>query len=186
MKIIFLDIDGVICLATEWGGRVGKQRSWNRNFPERAVEYDCDLHLMDVEYRFDNFNEKAVRVLNQILEQTGAEIVLSSDWRFGCTLKEMQHLFELYGVIRGPIDYTPTLQVEDFRKLEEEGKKGYEDERSIEIKKWLSLHPETERWVAVDDLNMTEGLTNFVHTKRMNEGIKQSGIKEQILKILSE
>ena len=29
-----------------------------------------------LEYRFDNFNKKAVKVLNEILEETGAEIVV--------------------------------------------------------------------------------------------------------------
>jgi hypothetical protein len=44
--------------------------------------------------------------------------------------------------------------------------------------------------VAVDDINMSRqanqghGLSNFVLTPRSNEGIKQSGIKEKILKYL--
>ena len=75
-------------------------------------------------------------------------------------------------------------------------------ERSIEILDWLEKHPEVTNWVAVDDLNMSidylskhfthkdpdnnekPGLTNFVHTPRSNEGIKQSGVKEKILKFL--
>ena len=184
MKVIFLDFDGVMCLATEWGGRYRKQKLWNRTYPEKSVMYDCDFHLMDVQYRFDNFNDKAVRVLNEILLETGAEIVVSSDWRFSCNLTEMKDLFNQYGVIKGPIDYTPTLEVEDFKSLEANGKKGYEDERSIEIKKWLALHPEVTHWVAVDDLNMSDGLTNFVHTKLQNEGIKQMGIKQKIMSYL--
>jgi len=73
-----------------------------------------------------------------------------------------------------------------------------EEERSLEIKTYLNDHPEITSWVAVDDLNMgkfqTEndlefvydwGLDNFVHTKKSNEGIKQTGIKEKILKFLN-
>ena len=71
-----------------------------------------------------------------------------------------------------------------FKSLEANGKKGYEDERSIEIKKWLALHSEITHWVAVDDLNMSDGLTNFVHTKLQNEGIKQMGIKQKIMSYL--
>lgn len=185
MKIIFLDFDGVMCLATEWGGRTRKKELWNRTYPEKSIMYYCDIDKMDVEYRFDDFNDKAVIILNDILKQTDAEIVVSSDWRFYCTLAEMKSLFEQYGVIKGPIDYTPTLEIEDFKNLEMNGKKGYEDERSIEIKKWLGLNPEVTHWVAVDDLNMKEDLTNFVHTIRKNEGIKQTGIKDKILKFLS-
>jgi hypothetical protein len=48
-----------------------------------------------------------------------------------------------------------------------------------------------DKWVAIDDLNMSpqfnggHGLENFVLTPRSTEGIKQSGIKEQILKDLT-
>ena len=185
MKTIFLDFDGVMCLATEWGGRTKKKALWNRTYPEKAIMYTYETGQMDVEYRFDDFNDKAVVVLNDILKQTDAEIVISSDWRFDCTLDEMKSLFEMYGVIKVPIDYTPTLEIEDFKELEANGKVGYEDERSIEIKKWLAMHPEVTHWVAIDDLNMKADLTNFVHTVRMNEGIKQSGIKDKILKFLS-
>lgn len=183
-KIIFLDHDGVICLATEWGGRSKKKVLWNRTYPDNQVIYEFDNNKMDVEYRFDDFNAKAVNILNEILLETDAEIVISSDWRFDCTLKEMNHFYNLSGVIKGPIDYTPTLDLEDFRYLELNAKKGYEDERAIEIKKWLALHPEVTHWVAIDDLNMSADLTNFVHTKRQNEGIKQCGIKEKVLKYL--
>ena len=40
-----------------------------------------------LEYRFDNFDQKAVKVLNEILEQTDAEIVVSSDWRLHATIR---------------------------------------------------------------------------------------------------
>ena len=62
-------------------------------------------------------------------------------------------------------------------------------ERHIEIEHWLKEHPEVTHWVAVDDLDMTKkdgwGLKNFVYCKRPNlEGIKQSGLKEKIIKFL--
>jgi hypothetical protein len=68
----------------------------------------------------------------------------------------------------------------------------YEQERSLEINQFVKDHPEITHWVAVDDLDMTLndkwgfewGVKNFVHTIRMNEGIKQCGIKEKIIKIL--
>ncbi len=68
MKVIFLDNDGVICLSNNWGSRLKKQRKLG-NKP-------VFNHELPVEYRFDNFDIKAVKVLNKILEQTGAEIVV--------------------------------------------------------------------------------------------------------------
>ena len=59
-------------------------------------------------------------------------------------------------------------------------------------------HPEITNWAVVDDMNMTSdyhfkydewraswGIENFVHTPISNEGIKQSGIKDKIIKILN-
>ena len=66
MKVIFLDHDGVICLSSEWGGRFKKQEKWGgRKLSMTPLE-------MPLEYRFDNFNQKAVKVLNEIIEETGA------------------------------------------------------------------------------------------------------------------
>jgi len=64
MKVIFLDHDGVICLSTEWGGRYKKREKANISHKQPNLE-------MPLEYRFDNFNQKAVKVLNEILEETG-------------------------------------------------------------------------------------------------------------------
>ena len=59
--------------------------------------------------RMDNFNDKAVKVLNSILEQTGAEIVVSSDWKLYCTLDELKEMFTKYGVVKQPSDVTPNI-----------------------------------------------------------------------------
>ena len=64
----------------------------------------------------------------------------------------------------------------------------------VEVKQYLTDHPEVTHWVCVDDLQLGEkdtygqtqkwGLSNFVHTPRMDEGIKQSGVKEKLIKYL--
>ena len=66
-----------------------------------------------------------------------------------------------------------------------------EQTRSLEILEYLKDHPEITKWVAVDDLDMSLregwGLTNFVLTPRKYyEGIKQSGVKDKIIKFLNE
>jgi len=85
-------------------------------------------------------------------------------------------MFTDYGVIKQPIDCTPNHFLSAIDKKDEI--------RVAEISEWLESHPEVDKWVAVDDLDLSK-LENFVHTKKMSEGIKQSGIKEQILKFLS-
>ena len=194
MKVIFLDNDGVICLSTEWGGRYKKQKKWG------GRKLSMTPREIPFEYRFDNFNKKAVKVLNEILEETGAEIVVSSDWRYYASLEELKKYYMDQGITKGPIGVTKRVSEID-PKIWEKNIRNYaklEEERSLEIKTYLNDHPEITSWVAVDDLNMgkfqTEndlefvydwGLDNFVHTKKSNEGIKQSGIKEKILKILN-
>ena len=77
MRCIFLDHDGVICLSNNWGGRTKKWSKYRSENPESS----SDKRDAPVDVRFDDFDEKAVRILNQILEETGAEIVVSSDWK---------------------------------------------------------------------------------------------------------
>jgi hypothetical protein len=194
MKVIFLDNDGVICLSTEWGGRFKKQKKWG------GRKLSMTPSEIPFEYRFDNFNKKAVKVLNEILEETGAEIVVSSDWRYHASLEELQKYYTDQGIIKGPIGRTKFTHEIDKQKWEKHFRNyaKLEEERSFEIKTYLEEHPEVTSWVAVDDLNMGKfqkegdlefefdwGLDNFVHTKKSNEGIKQSGIKEKILKFLN-
>lgn len=173
MKVLVLDHDGVMCLSTEWGGRMKKIKKWKLANPD-SQGYVNDP-LIPAHIKMDNFNSKAVKVLNEILELTDAEIVVSSDWKLHCTLEQLQDMFKEYGVIKSPIDVTPD---EVLKKMSE-----LESNRVSEINGWLANHPEVTHWVAIDDLDLS-ALPNFVHTKRMKEGIKQSGIKEQILKFL--
>jgi hypothetical protein len=181
MKVIFLDHDGVICLASQWGGRY-KKPGFDSN-PETSLDI-----------RMDSFDSKAVKVLNEIIEITGCELVISSDWKKWGTLEQMQEMYRIRG-IKPPIDLTPFIQdCENFvNEHEWMGRWELEHSRAVEIKNWLHDHPEVTHWVAVDDLDMSRdgsawklwGLENFVHCKRPNlEGIKQSGIKEKIIKFL--
>ena len=201
MEVIFLDHDGVICLDKNWGSRNKKQEKWG------GRKMSMSMSQVPIEYRFDNFDKKAVETLNEILEETGAEIVVSSDWRKWATVEELGEYYKIQGIIKKPIGFTEffyTFEEDLVKELAPEmgliirhSVSQNEQERHVEIKKWLKDHPEVEKWVAVDDLNMgieietsygkmtrDWGLENFVWTPRDWEGIKQSGIKEEIIKIL--
>jgi hypothetical protein len=194
MKVIFLDHDGVICLATEWGGRFKKQQKHGRKLSQSVLS-------MPVDCRFDNFNKKAILILNEIIQETGAEIVVSSDWKRWATCEEMGEYYESKGICKKPIAYTPDLSECNWYNAGTfvwAPKWDLEQTRAIEIRQYLIDHPEITHWVAVDDLNMGApytdetwgemdrdwGLKNFVLTPKSREGIKQSGIKESILKFL--
>jgi len=160
MKILFLDHDGVICLSSEWGSRYKNKEG--------------------LDSVFDRFNEKAIKVLNEIIEETDCEIVISSDWRFHASLSQMRELYKIRGIIKQPIGYTGYVKSNSA---------DLEWARATEINNWLDTHDTKSvmKWVAVDDLDMLTWLTdNFVRTPRSSEGIKQSGIKEKIIKILND
>ncbi len=87
INVLFLDHDGVICLPDQWGRR-----------SEGSLEID--------KY-FDKFDKKSIKILNEIIEKTNCEIVISSDWRFHCKidLKTMQTnldgIFAAGDIVRG-------------------------------------------------------------------------------------
>ena len=193
MKCIFLDHDGVICLSYNWGGRNKKWSKYRSENPESS----SDKRDAPVDVRFDDFDEKAVRILNKILEETGAEIVVSSDWKRWANVEEMGEYYESKGIIKKPIALTPDLGDCTWENPERESwvwspRWDLEMSRVVEIRQYLHDHPEITHWVAIDDLHLGKtdeswknwGLDNFVLTPRSNEGIKQSGIKEKVIKYL--
>lgn len=195
MKVIFLDHDGVICLPEQWGSRYKKERKYRK---DKKLSHDDPI---DVNARFDNFDKKCVNILNKIIEETECEIVITSDWRLEATLEEMGIYYENQGIIKKPIDFTHSMSYEEYEQSRVNNtfknyNYKYDEVRANEIRKYLSEHPEITHWVTIDDLDMRYysydytgeiiipwGLKNFIMT-RFNEGLKQTGLKDKILKYL--
>lgn len=196
MKIIFLDNDGVICLDKNWGTRNKKQKKWV------GRKLSMSLREIPLQYRLDDFDKKAIVVLNEIIKETDAEIVVSSDWRFHATLEELGFYYLSQGILKKPIATTDMFKdifPREWSYLR--FRADLELERSMEIQHWVDNHSEVTHWVAVDDLNMSTeflgsrfvasngtdgvaGLTNFVCTPYSSQGIKQTGVKEKIINFL--
>jgi len=137
MKIIFLDIDGVIVT--------------RNTLRERYVD---GLRGYCVP------KEECVQALNKLTDETNASIVLSSSWRF-CGLLEMRTIFSLWGISAPLIDFTP-----DLTRLPSETKSGLYEAvpRGREIQQWLDQQTETINFVIIDDCSDMEHLSNhFVH-----------------------
>ena len=169
MKVLFLDHNGVICLRAQWGMRLNKK----------------SIKRGEV---FDPFCTKAIKTLNKIIEETDCEIVISSDWRLYKDLNYMQKLYKDRGIIKSPISYTEVFDIDDNDIFE--STREYKDSnqmmarvREKEIKAWLASNSYVTSWVAVDDLPLKK-LERFVHTTKIDEGIKQTGIKEKIIELL--
>jgi len=132
---------------------------------------------------FEPFDPVAVNVLNDILQKTDAEIVVSSDWKRHVTVEEMGDFYISQGINKRPFDFTPWLT----------GYPTYHQQRAAEIHNWLETCPEITIWAAVDDLHMgiiannthrSWGLANFVWTENIQTGITEPTIIKAILKYL--
>lgn len=94
MKIIFLDIDGVL----------------NSQLYYTKRKRDKDQSKED--YHLQNIDPKPIEFLNSLIAETGAKVVISSTWRMGNTLEYMQQLLTKRGLIGEIIDFTPVLHHE--------------------------------------------------------------------------
>ena len=162
MSILFLDHDGVLCLAQNWGTR-------QKNGSD-----------------FDDFDQKAVDALNYIIMQTGCFIVVSSDWRHHTTLEEMRTLYFQRGVKMQPIGFTPNNRFSGRASLEADRVLEIQDWLSQHNMgtKFTHQHPNRKpKWCAVDDMNLS-ALGKFVRCTDSRLGLAEPGIKEQVIKLL--
>lgn len=88
VKIIFLDIDGVLNCASEYGTAVFK-------LPDHVGHY---FHVPELIERF-----------NKIIAATDAKIVVSSTWRRGETLETMSGILKALGVHGECVGLTPVF-----------------------------------------------------------------------------
>jgi len=125
--------------------------------------------------------------------------VVSSDWRLYATLDELGEYYLSQGIIKRPIGITnkKLINCDVPNNFIWSRVWDLEQTRSLEIHQYLKDNPQITHWVAVDDLNMGKngldssiefdhdwGLSNFVLTSRSDKGIKESGVKEKIIKFL--
>ncbi len=89
MKIIFLDVDGVL--------------NSERFFAEKAKD---GLWVSD-NFPYSEIDPLAVTNLNKIIDETGAMVCVSSTWRHGRTRTELQEILDKCGFTGTVIDKTP-------------------------------------------------------------------------------
>ena len=157
MKILFLDIDGVMVLDTAQG-------------IEQAMRGETSFH------------EPCVQALNDIITRTGCEIVVSSGWRRFFDLEQIREIFQSNGIVKTPLGFT-----QDYRAGEQlPAGKELEILRCREIMTWLASHDVNGRfsWCAVDDMDLSIGLDNFVRCADNNYGLSYRGIVEKVASIL--
>lgn len=162
-KVIFLDIDGVLATNKEFFRNTKKFWEKHPAMSELKVPYP--------------WNEGCVEIFNEILSETDADIVLSSDWRLHWDINDLKGIFTWNGVKKYPFDVT----VRD-KFMEPE----LEKERVFEIMDYVKSM-NVEKYVVIDDMNLgqfIEDKTKFVRTIS-GQGLKQNGLKDKIINKLN-
>lgn len=132
MKLIFLDIDGVL-----------NSSSWNEAHPEEIHEG----RLIDKE---------KVKLLSKLVQETQAKIVLHSGWRFwfneNMTPLRREALYFVKLLEEQSLslyDKTPDLTTEEIR-----ASKKFSLVKASEILEWLKQHEEIDNYIVLEDLEL--------------------------------
>lgn len=138
MKIIFLDIDGVL-----------NYNNWYVSKEYQALQWDEDNEL--------DIDPKCANRINKICAMEGnTKIVITSDWRFSW-----------YGTImrltKGGIN--PDYILDKTPERIWITVPGFDHSRGAEINDWLEAHPECTNYVIIDDRTdfKDEQQSHFIH-----------------------
>jgi hypothetical protein len=137
--IIFLDIDGVFVTG----------------------DYIVNQYELTGKANGRVFNPQSVELFNQIIEQTGAKVVISSTWRFGRSINELQELLNSKG----------------FKNVEVIGKTGVTNHgvRGREIQDYLNtLEQLPDKFIILDDDADMEHLMPHLFKTDFNTGLTDS------------
>lgn len=166
-KIIFLDIDGVL----------NTERQHDRCVNEGITPVD------GFGYAFDPI---AVANLKRIVEETGADIVISSSWKLW-GLDAMQRMWIRRGLPGKVIDITPNTESDEMLLSVDLDYMDIPAIKGSEIKEWLSTNGnDVTHYAILDDLPdlLPEQESHFVQTDP-RIGITEEDA-EQIIKILTD
>ncbi len=190
MKVIFLDVDGVL-----------------NNEPHAiALHKLVEEGKMSSKEYYDTWDlpyDDTALPLKHIVEETGAEIVLSSSWRIGVpgpAPKRLTNVLDKYGLkIIDKTCHCVSLNkaielgcdiTKSYYGLEtyDGGKRTILSDRGIEISEWLSRHPEVKSYVILDD--DIEDIkpfhpNNYIRTKFYGPGLTME-LADKAIQILNK
>ena len=156
MKVLFLDIDGVLNSENWFAYRIYCVKNNMVNILMNFVDTDD----RNIKHKLTMLDDRAIANLNRIVEETGCKVVLSSSWRSSIESENIftQNLLKLKGFKYEFYDVTPRLCFNDFSIR-----------RGEEIQLWMdkeSEKNEIESFVILDDDDsdmLPEQTNNFIH-----------------------
>jgi len=127
----------------------------------RVIFLDIDGVLSPIRRwdRYGDLDPACIQVLNEIVARAGADVVVSSTWRYGKTVAELQEMLEAEGFTGSVVDKTPT------------GAPGAD--RGDEIAAWLAEHA-VGGYVIIDDHADMGALRSHLVLTRPAHGLQPS------------
>lgn len=154
MKVLFLDIDGVM---------IGKESTVRRPNGGKGI------------------SDTKLKMLKQIVDRTGAEIVLISSWKKGWNEDETKIT-----------DIDVLYLLDRFKKYKltilDKTNEGFWFHRGLGIHNWLCTHNDVTNWVVLDDemFDYSQyGIMEKLLQIEANEGGLQERYVERVISILS-
>ncbi len=122
---------------------------------ERVIFLDIDGVVAPIQgyLAYGELDPGCVGVLNTIVERSGADVVISSSWRFSITVAEFQQMLEAAGFVGRVIGATPT----DARGATRDGA----------IAAWLADHPVASFVILDDHRDLGALIDKLVQTDRV-------------------
>lgn len=158
MKILFLDIDGVCNSSTYFFSK--------EYLDETAHMSDAELMLLE---HPSNLDPAALKLVNHIVKESGAEVVLSSSWRMKYAIEEWTEMMQKRGATFKIIDRTPKLSGTT---------------RGTEIMGFInSMRNKPDSIVILDDHNDMGNLSKYLVLTNAKFGITMADV-EKALQIL--
>ncbi len=156
MKIVFLDIDGVL---NSW-------KLW-----KKLGHAQQDLVVVDMDNYLD---PEAIDLLNKLTDATGASIVVSSSWR-RAYLGEPQGLTRLADMLKGHGIKAPIIGMTPAKD------NAVRNIRGKEIQAWLDCTPlKVDAFVILDDDSDMGRLSNKLVKTTMVDGLRIDHVEEAI------
>lgn len=151
MKLIFLDIDGVL-----------------NNHHTLGLNHYIPTPLILGEKIHDHLSAWCIYCLNEVIKLTGAKVVVSSTWRLGETKERLQGILDFYGFKGEVVGMTPHITTTGCR-------------RGDEIQHYLdNCGFDVESFVIIDDDSDMKHLLKFLIKTDNTNGMSYKDIKRCI------
>ena len=160
MRVVFLDIDGVL---NHSATRSDILPTTNEPLPI-PIATECMTRL------------------NRLIAETSAKIVISSSWRLFARWQDLGPALVRHGLVGDVIGETPNLVSDEVWLANWQARTGapftFEKlERGWEIREWLAAHPEVTGFAILDDCSDMDELKPWLVLTHPNDGLDDPDVE---------